>query len=258
LWLSALAYGAANVAVLITEQEAPQYAEALEQQLAIAQAIASGLGYAGSHFTLLRAQSEAELDSLLAQLQPGQAPQAHAGFNVAAEKRVALDYALDHLIKAAPQHPEQIALPAGAPYGAVQLNKDACTLCMSCVGACPEAALMDNPSLPQLRFIERNCVQCGLCETTCPENAISLAPRLLLTEAAKQPVVLNEAQPFHCIRCNKPFGTLQMIENMVSKLSLHGAFAGNIERLKMCGDCRVIDMMQAKREATVLDLKRPN
>jgi hypothetical protein len=49
-----------------------------------------------------------------------------------------------------------------------------------------------------------------------------------------------------------------MIENMVSKLSLHGAFAGNIERLKMCGDCRVIDMMHAKREATVLDLKRPN
>ncbi|MBK4734499.1 4Fe-4S binding protein [Noviherbaspirillum pedocola] len=256
LWLSALAYGATNVAVLITDQEAPQYAEALAAQLAIAQTIASGLGYAGTHFTLLRAQSEAELDAQLAQLRPGQAPQNRAAFNVATEKRVAMDYALEHLLRHAPQRPESIALPQRAPFGAVRVNKDACTLCMSCVGACPESALQDNPSHPQLRFVERNCVQCGLCEKTCPENAISLEPRLLLTESAKQPLVLNEAQPFHCIRCSKPFGTLQMIENMVSKLSLHGAFAGNIERLKMCGDCRVIDMMENKREMTVTDIKR--
>jgi ferredoxin len=109
-----------------------------------------------------------------------------------------------------------------------------------------------------LRFLEKNCVQCGLCEKTCPEDAITLTPRLLLTEAARQPQVLNEAQPYHCIRCNKPFGTLQMIENMVSKLSLHGAFAGNIDRLKMCSDCRVIDMMENKQETTIVDLTRPH
>jgi ferredoxin len=129
---------------------------------------------------------------------------------------------------------------------------------MSCVGACPESALMDNQNKPQLRFLEKNCVQCGLCEKTCPENAITLTPRLLLTDAARQPAILNEAQPYHCIRCNKPFGTLQMIENMVSKLSLHGAFAGNINRLKMCSDCRVIDMMENKQETTIVDLTRPH
>jgi ferredoxin len=117
---------------------------------------------------------------------------------------------------------------------------------------------MDNQNKPQLRFLEKNCVQCGLCEKTCPENAITLTPRLLLTEAARQPAILNEAQPYHCIRCNKPFGTLQMIENMVSKLSLHGAFAGNINRLKMCSDCRVIDMMENKQETTIVDLTRPH
>ena len=189
---------------------------------------------------------------------PAQAPERRAGFNAAAEKRGTLDLALDHLLKNGLQKPEQIALPAGALYGQVMVNKDACTLCMSCVGACPESALMDNANAPQLRFVEKNCVQCGLCEKTCPENAISLAPRLLLTEAARQPVVLNEAQPFHCIRCNAPFGTLQMIENMVSKLSLHGAFAGNINRIKMCGDCRVVDMMENKSEATITSLTRPH
>jgi ferredoxin len=177
---------------------------------------------------------------------------------VAADKRNALDFALEHLLKFAPVKKDQIALPRGALYGAVEVDTDACTLCMSCVGACPSSALMDDPSKPQLRFLEKNCVQCGLCEKTCPENAITLTPRLLLTPAAKQPAILNEAQPYHCIRCSKPFGTLQMIENMVSKLSLHGAFAGNIDRLKMCSDCRVIDMMENKNEATIVELTRPH
>jgi ferredoxin len=258
LWLAAIAYGAANVVVLTTGEEAPQYMDALRQQAEVAQAILSGLGYQGSHLHLIRAGSAVELDVALQALQPAQGPVERAVFNVAAEKRNTLDFALEHLLKFAPVKPEEIPLPRGALYGKVNVNQDACTLCMSCVGACPESALMDNPNMPQLRFVEKNCVQCGLCEKTCPENAITLMPRLLLTEAAKQPVVLNEAQPYHCIRCNKPFGTLQMIENMVSKLALHGAFAGNIDRIKMCSDCRVIDMMENKRETTIVDLTRPH
>jgi formate hydrogenlyase subunit 6/NADH:ubiquinone oxidoreductase subunit I len=73
----------------------------------------------------------------------------------------------------------------------------------------PEAALADNPDRPQLRFIEKNCVQCGLCASTCPEQAIVLEPRLLLQDglkARKAPRVLNEVDPFCCIRCGKPFG----------------------------------------------------
>jgi ferredoxin len=100
-------------------------------------------------------------------------------------------------------------------------------------------------------------VQCGLCEKTCPEIAITLTPRLLLSDAAKQPRVLNEAQPYHGIRCSKPFGTLQMVENIVTRLALHGAFAGNIDRLKMCPDCRVVDMMENRAEVSITDARRP-
>lgn len=256
LWLAAVACGAANVAILMSGEEAPQYADALEKQIGIAAAILGGLGYGGGHFRLLRAASAAELDEALAGLEAAQAPERRAVFKVGAEKRGTLDFALDHLLRHAPRAVTEIALPQGAPYGAVEVDKQACTLCMSCVGACPASALMDNPALPQLRFVERNCVQCGLCEKTCPENAIALRPRLLAGESARQAVVLNEAQPFHCIRCNKPFGTLQMIESMIAKLSAHGAFAGNLDRLRMCGDCRVIDMMENKREASILDAKR--
>ncbi len=258
LWLAALSYGASNVAVLVTAEEAPQYIDALEAQMATAQAILSGLGYAGRHFQLIRAASAPELETALHSMQAAQIPAARATFNVASEKRGTLDFALEHLLRHAPEHKEEIALPAGSLFGTVNLNKEACTLCMSCVGACPESALMDSTDLPQLRFVEKNCVQCGLCEKTCPENAITLTPRLLLTDVAKKPRILNEAQPYHCIRCNKPFGTLQMIENMLSKLSLHSAFAGNLDRIKMCPDCRVIDMMENKREVSILNLTRPH
>lgn len=256
LWLAAIAYGASNIAIVATSEDAPQYLAALAQQIDIAQAILSGLGYQGTHLHLMRVDTAAELDAALDTLQPAQAPAQHAVFNVQADKRNTLDLTLEHLLKFAPKKIDDIALPAGAPYGAVNVNRDTCTLCMACVGACPESALMDNANVPQLRFVEKNCVQCGLCEKTCPENAITLTPRLLLTAAAKQPLVLNEAQPYHCIRCNKPFGTVQMIETMIGKLSSHGAFAGNIDRIRMCSDCRVVDMMDNRRETLITDLKR--
>jgi len=151
--------------------------------------------------------------------------------------------------------PVAIPLPAGSPFGAVTVNKDSCTLCLACVSACPASALQDNQNVPQLRFIEKNCVQCGLCETTCPENAIALVPRLLAAPERKQPVVLNEAKPWACIRCSKPFGTQKAIEAMLGKLAGHAMFQGEaLERLKMCSDCRVIDLYSAQNEMKITQL----
>ena len=123
------------------------------------------------------------------------------------------------------------------------------------MGACPEGALLAGSDRPQLQFIERNCVQCGLCEKTCPENAISLRPRLLLDKLAKSAVILNEAQPFNCVRCNKPFGTKSMIDNMLGRLTTHSMFASGaaLQRLQMCADCRVIDLMEEKNTASIHD-----
>lgn len=244
LWLTAIAYGASNIVVLMTEEDAPEYRQALQKQIDISQAILHGLGYAGQHLHLIYAETAIELETALFAMQAAQLPSVAAVFNVAQDKRVTLDFAIGHLLKYAPVKVEEIALPAGALYGSVQVNKDSCTLCMSCVGACPASALMDNATTPQLRFIERNCVQCGLCEQTCPEDAIRLFPRLLLTEGAGQARVLNEAEPYHCIQCHKPFATAKMITSMLEKLATHGAFSGHLDRIKMCSDCRVIDMMK--------------
>jgi ferredoxin len=253
--LGALCYGASQVAVVLDEGKPDGYAAALEEQMRFAQAILAGLGYAGTHFSVLRPADARALEAALWSLEPAQAPAQPASFNLSPEKRTTLDFELEHLAKHAPAPRELLELPAGAPYGAITVNKVTCTLCKACIGACPEAALLDAPETPALRFIERNCVQCGLCQRTCPEDAIRLVPRLLLGAQAKTPVVLNEAEPFNCIRCGKPFGTKQMVDNMLGKLGAHSMFSGEgaLKRLQMCGDCRVVDMMQNSKEASIFD-----
>ncbi len=256
--LAALAYGASQVVVLATPKESAEYGEVLTKQMGFAQTIVTALGYSGTHFNLFSTDKVVEIDKALWALAPAATVSKPATYNLAAEKRATLEFAIEHLAKLAPKPQETIALGAGAPYGQVLVDKQTCTLCMACVGACPESALVDGRDRPMLKFIERNCVQCGLCENTCPENAITLAPRLLLTAKAKQEVVLNEAEPFNCVRCGKPFGTRQMVDNMLGKLTGHSMFAGGgaLKRLQMCADCRVVDMMENKEEISINELRR--
>jgi ferredoxin len=258
LWLSAIAFGASQVWVLMTNEEAPEYRAALAAQMRVAQTILTGLGLKGEHFRIVDARDVGTLDVAL-QAAPAQAVGQTAGFSVQADKRATLDLAIEHLMLNASQVPDSIALPAGAsPFGSVIVDADRCTMCLSCVSACPEAALADNPDALQLRFIEKNCVQCGLCAGTCPEGAITLEPRLWLQDAGKarkQLRVLNEVEPYRCIRCAKPFGTPKGIERMIAKLGAHPMFQGaGADRLKMCADCRVIDIHTKPDEVRITDV----
>ncbi|GGE71869.1 4Fe-4S binding protein [Massilia psychrophila] len=249
VWLAALAYGAGAVLVLMTDEEAPQYRTAIAAQMRIANTILDALGYGRELCRLLPAGDAQQLRAMQALPGAGMTKSAlvaeAARFHVMADKRNTLELALTHLARHAPLKPDHVPLPAGAPFGAVEVDSAKCSLCMACVGACPAMALMDSPSLPQLRLVEKNCVQCGLCATTCPEDAIVLVPRMSFADTRNAPVVLNESAPFCCIRCGKPFGTLKMVENMLGRLGGHPAFAGNLERIRMCGDCRVIDIMKS-------------
>jgi ferredoxin len=137
---------------------------------------------------------------------------------------------------------EKIELPESAPYGAVVVDKEACTLCLSCVSLCPSGALGDNPDLPQLRFQEDACLQCGLCETICPEHAITLEPRLNLTDSAFTQSVVHEEDPFACVECGALFGVKSTIEKVVEKLAgKHAMFATSdaARMIQMCDNCRV-------------------
>ena len=261
LWLTAIAQGASQVWVLLTDEEAPEYRQALREQMDVAQAVLSGLGYTGTHFALIEAGDLATLDAAL-RTAPAATVKRVAAYAAQADKRATLELAIDHLLAQAPLPVDEVPLPtAGSPFGTLLVDPEKCTLCLSCVSACPEAALADNPDAPQLRFIEKNCVQCGLCATTCPEDAITLQPRLWLADggkARKNARVIAQAQPWLCVKCSKPFGTQRAIENMLGKLSGHSAFQGAAaERLKMCSDCRVVDMYSSANEVRITDLPMP-
>ena len=145
------------------------------------------------------------------------------------------------LSKANGAETDVIPLPDGAPYGRVDIDTDKCTICLSCVGACPAGALQDNPDAPQLLFREDACLQCGICVATCPEKVITLVPQFNLSDKAMATELVIEDEPFHCTSCGKAFGTTKSIENVINKLSGHSMFQeeGRTDMLKMCEDCRV-------------------
>ena len=252
LWLGALSYGFAEVALLLSGDEDPAYRATLEEQAHLANAILKAYGF-DERIHLIMAQSVDDLQTVSkamgAMRQRGSlsAICTPASFGLSNQKRETIEAVLEHLQKQAktPLPESGVALPNSSLLGGLNINKDACTLCMSCVSSCPEGALLDNPDEPILSFIEKQCVQCGICVQTCPEQALTLNPRLQTVEQRKQKTTLNETQAFHCISCGKAFGTLKMVDLMLTKLGAHGAFAGAaMDRLKMCGDCRVVDMVK--------------
>jgi len=140
------------------------------------------------------------------------------------------------------QKPDTISLPENAPYGRVEVDTGACTLCMACTSACPANAITDTPGEPKLRFTEAACVQCGLCVNTCPEKALSLLPQLNFTASAMQAETLYEEEPFNCISCGTPFATKSTIDRITSQLAGKHSMFANEERsrlIKMCENCRV-------------------
>jgi ferredoxin len=244
LWLAALAYGAHEVWLLATAATPNAVRAELAAQLTYTRAILEGMGDAGECLRLIDSETE-----------PGFTPHmsarvmSPAGFAGLDEKRTVLRLAIEHLYEHAPMPRAETALPAGAPFGEIKVDRDACTLCMACVATCPAGALADGGDLPQLNFIEANCVQCGLCQDSCPEEAITLHARYLYdSEKRRANRMLNEETPFLCIRCGKPFATRKMMDTMTAKLKGHWMFetAEAQQRVRMCGDCRVRDVFQDK------------
>jgi heterodisulfide reductase subunit A-like polyferredoxin len=256
VWLGALSHGASQVAVLSTGREAPQYRDAIAKQMKIADTIAQALGYQGEHFRLFDAADAIAFEAALWSWQAALCVRTAATFAFTSDKRTTAALAIEHLARHAPVPQRAIALPQGAPWGTIAVDHEKCTMCLACVGSCPEGAIQDNAESPQLRFIEAKCVQCGLCEATCPERAIALSPRLDLTAAAKEPRVINEAAVFKCIACGKPMGPEKMIARMMDRLAGHSMFAapGALDRLRMCADCRVVDLMKNERGLDIRDV----
>ncbi|MEQ8318660.1 MAG: 4Fe-4S binding protein [Rhodospirillales bacterium] len=238
----ALALGCSEVACLLPPKKREDR-DTLLETFTIVDAVTDGLGYGAGRVRLIEADDPDQLEAALYDAEPAAAIPAGDVAGVG-RKRSVLRLSLDALHRKSPAPVDEIALPAGAPFGRVNVDVEGCTLCLACVGACPTGALKDNENLPQLAFAEDACVQCGLCKNTCPESVISLEPRLSFAEGVHTHQVIKEEQPFLCIRCGKPFATQSSMLRTIDKLKGHTMFQGDgkLDRLKMCEDCRVVQM----------------
>lgn len=243
-----LAYGAADLRILVGRRHQGELG-ALAGVLGVTEALVSGLGFTTGRAQVIDSDDPEEMGAALRAIakRPGALPR---GFAALGGKRDLMKLAVRELREGAPVQAERVLLPPGAPFGAVEIDVAGCTLCLSCVSACPTGALADNPERPMLRFTEDACVQCGLCAGTCPEKVITLKPRFDFTAAAMEPRLIKEEEPANCLRCGKPFGTKATVERIVDKLrASHWMYADDPAKLdivRMCADCRVIVQSEAK------------
>jgi ferredoxin len=239
--LTAFTYGVQQIWLLAGPERARDLGT-IRQHLDVVEALFAGLGYESGRVVIDVAPDPTGFQDALYATRPPAAMPVLTRYRAVGGKRMIEWSAIDHIRAQAPAPVEFLAMPQDAPFGQVLLDQERCTLCLSCVGACPTQALGDDPDRPRLTFRESACVQCGLCRNTCPEDAITLSPRLSFADAAKNRVVLQEEEPFCCIRCGKPFASPSVINRLTARLSSHGMFAaqGRLDLIKMCQDCRVM------------------
>jgi len=245
--VAAFAYGAAGLRFLLRSKPMHDIA-GLSQTIAMADAILSGLGFSGPAVATIETDDPDALGETLRGIETGAAVERPSTFKTVGKRRDLLRFALTELHRIAPAPADVIALPEGAPIGAISVDVGGCTLCLSCVSACPTGALLGDPDRRALKFVEDACVQCGLGKSTCPEKVITLTPQIDFTAARARPRILKEEEPALCIRCSKPFGVKSTIDKVAAKLEgRHWMFpSGNTraDAIRMCADCRVIAMSE--------------
>ncbi|WP_417684354.1 4Fe-4S dicluster domain-containing protein [Roseibium sp.] len=240
--ITAFLAGARRIVLLADPKEADELLP-IQNEAALAKALLAGMGHdAEDRIEILVTSDPDELANTLLVKAGSAIVESPRRIAAAGGKRDVSRLAISALHGASANAPDIIALPETAPYGRINVNSEGCTLCLSCVSACPAGALSDNPDRPQISFVETACVQCGLCQTTCPEKVITLEPRFNASPSAMQSVVLHEEEPASCTSCGKAFGTRSTIARIKERLAgKHQMFLSDAQAnlIEMCDDCRI-------------------
>jgi ferredoxin len=240
---AAFAYGAAHVRLLLRAR--PRHdPRGLHETIGLAGPILAALGYGDGAVESIETDDPDLMLAALGGLPPAITASRPASFVPSGGKREILKLALRELHRVAPTPVDGVALPERAPFGRVKVDTAGCTLCLSCVSACPTSALSAGDDRPLLRFDEGLCVQCGLCRATCPEKVMTLEPRIDFAAFTGGPAMIKEEEPFCCTSCGKAFGVKSTIDKIIARLEgkhwmYAGANARRLDLIGMCEDCRV-------------------
>ncbi len=245
--IGAFAYGAAAMRFLLRAK--PQHGmTGLRLTIDMAETILAGLGFDGCRVAAIETDDPDALAEQLTGIGTLAGIEEPATFRTVGKRGDLLRFGLSELHRLAPEPVDVIALPQGAPIGAITVDTGGCTLCLSCVSACPTGALRADPERPVLKFVEDACVQCGLCQSTCPEKVIRLKPQVDFRARRAPAQVIKEEEPALCVRCGTPFGVKSTIDRVAARLEgrhwMYPAGDRRLEALRMCADCRVIVMSE--------------
>ncbi|MGP1485891.1 MAG: 4Fe-4S dicluster domain-containing protein [Campylobacter sp.] len=138
-------------------------------------------------------------------------------------------------------------------YGTVEINRDTCTLCLACVGACNVSALVADNKTNSILFNPSICTACGYCEVSCAEKdtiflhkgKIELRPEFFTYNE------LAHDELFACVECGKEFATKKAVEKIAQIMkSRFGGDESKIRTLYCCSDCKAkIMVMQQIKQA---------
>ena len=240
LFSCSMAYGARQIILYVPESVSGQVADCLHRDVEFLRTVFDQLAL--DDFSLSITPSK---NGLIENVSDPIALKEVATFAGIGNKRENIRAAMTYFHDTADTCPNIVPLAEGSIFGTLDLNHEACTLCMGCVSVCPASALEAGGDTPALKFIESNCLQCGICTRACPESALKLIPQFNFDgTSVKRSSILKEEEPFRCLQCNKPFATYAMISKMTEKLKGHWMFESpeKLNRLKLCENCRVTDM----------------
>jgi ferredoxin len=239
LWLAALARGAGRVLLQVNAATPAETMALLEARVALAGAMLSACGHDTDAVGIVRAgESAAVPGSNNAIRHRREAPAGETALPTH-HKRALLTRSLARLEADEAFVPAE--LPAGAPLGAIEVDRTRCTLCSACAHICPTAAIRyaddAEAGLAQLAFAEELCVQCGACANGCPEQAIELKPRIVPLGTRGYWRIVSEDPLARCIDCERPFLAAKLLAANLRRMGPQTTVAA-VEQLKRCPDCR--------------------
>lgn len=126
-------------------------------------------------------------------------------------------------------------------YGKILINKDTCTLCAACVGACKSSALYADSSDNSIKYNASLCTLCGYCIQRCAEKGTIKIQKgeLKLNPEYFSYKEMAKDELFACVECGKKFATKKSVEKIASILAPKFAFNPAKQRtLYCCPDCK--------------------
>lgn len=139
-------------------------------------------------------------------------------------------------------------------YGVLRIEREVCTLCLSCAAGCKPGALSVHPEDNTLRFTPTLCTCCTNCSIICPEeNCLDIIlDQLVLHSVFFQERVMARDELFSCVECGTGFAPVKSITKITEIMKPRfGSDAARIKTLHCCPDCKAKVMLEKLKEETI-------